>query len=171
MAFLAKEEERAKNDIGQMVAITRKSNSSQAFAQLFGSLMRSVAVTAPEGHEMLFLRQASLTVAEKLGIRLHTRRPTDPLTACYLNTAFPSVLQMVYKYSNPDIDRGAAFRNAVMANANRGGENVATGALIGAMLGGACGFRNLPSDLVRGLKDNEAIERRVDEYLQVIKLA
>lgn len=123
------------------------------------------------GHEMTFLRQASLTFAEKLGIRLSTKRPTDPLTACYLNTAFPSVLQMVYKYADAEVDRGQAFEKGVLANANRGGENVATGALIGALLGAACGFKQLPADLVQGLKGADFIEQQVDQFLSVVKIA
>ena len=46
----------------------------------------------------------------------------DPVVAWYLDSNFPTVLQMTYKY-------GADFETAVLANANCGGENVARGGL------------------------------------------
>lgn len=63
---------------------------------------------------------------------------------------------MSYKYGFGAGGEGGAtpadaFRRAVVANANRGGENVATGALIGALLGAECGYSNLPQDLLKGL--------------------
>jgi len=62
---------------------------------------------------------------------------------------------MVYKYSWNDKANSAEvtsrFREAMMANANRGGENVAPGALIGALMGAAAGQSRLPKDLLDGL--------------------
>lgn len=75
---------------------------------------------------------------------------------------------MILKYGQGHTeDKTAMFRAAAEANAMRGGENVATGALIGAMLGGACGFSNLPKDLVRGLapSQREQIRLEVDAFV------
>lgn len=47
----------------------------------------------------------------------------DPVVAWYLDSNFPTVLQMTYKY-------GADFETAVLANANCGGENVARGCFL-----------------------------------------
>ena len=44
------------------------------------------------------------------------------------------MLYMSYKYGSSG-NGEESFRNGVLANANRGGENVATGAMIGALLG------------------------------------
>lgn len=75
---------------------------------------------------------------------------------------------MVYKYSEgPDVTE--SFRRAVLANANRGGENVATGALIGALLGANCGYSRLPADLLAGLapSQREMLDKETTGFLQV----
>ena len=61
-----------------------------------------------------------------------------------------------------------AFRAGVLANANRGGENVASGALIGAVLGASCGFSGLPADLLAGLcpGQRQQIDAEVDAFLE-----
>ena len=52
------------------------------------------------------------------------------MAACYIDQSFPALLHFAYKYAdNPE--------QAVLANANAGGENVARGSLIGALLGAA----------------------------------
>jgi len=78
------------------------------------------------------------------------------------------MLVMVHKYGAADgADASAAFKRAVLANANRGGENVATGALIGALLGAECGFSKLPRGLVAGLAPSQraVIQEEVDAFV------
>lgn len=67
------------------------------------------------------------------------------------------------------INHTEAFRNAVLANANRGGENVGTGAIIGALLGAECGFARLPKDLVAGVgaKQRAMVEEDIERFLKV----
>jgi len=77
---------------------------------------------------------------------------------------------MVHKYARSD-EADLGFKAAVLANANRGGENVATGALIGAILGAHCGFSKLPSDLVRGLSRHDEIMQEIDQFLMVVPFA
>ncbi len=72
---------------------------------------------------------------------------------------------MAFKYTNNQLaDKG--FKAAVLANANRGGENVATGALIGALMGAHCGFSGLPKELVQGLARTEIdmIHGEIDQF-------
>ena len=77
---------------------------------------------------------------------------------------------MAYKYGGED---GGAFEAALYANANRGGENVATGALLGALLGGASGFAAIPAELVEGLApgQREALEAEVDAFVAASSFA
>lgn len=80
---------------------------------------------------------------------------------------------MTHKYSaGPDEDQTSSFRRAVLANAMRGGENVATGALMGAMLGGSIGFDKLPKDLVAALHPSQhaEIQQDVDAFLAAAPL-
>lgn len=78
---------------------------------------------------------------------------------------------MLDKYApGTDGDKAKAFEKAVLANANRGGENVATGALIGAMLGAECGYSNLPKQLLAGLsrKDRADLDQEVEAFMATI---
>lgn len=83
---------------------------------------------------------------------------------------------MIYKYaaaSGQDEEaKSEAFLAGVLANANRGGENVATGTLQGAVMGGACGYSNLPKSLLEGLSptDREKLDKEVDAFLASIPL-
>lgn len=75
---------------------------------------------------------------------------------------------MVYKYADSSEDDGG-FSATVLANANRGGENVATGALIGALAGAGCGFSKLPAGLVQGLAQSQQQQLRaeIDQFVEV----
>ena len=65
------------------------------------------------------------------------------------------------------------FRRGVLANANRGGENVATGALLGALLGAQCGYSGIPADLLSGLAraQRERLDREIDAFVAAVPLA
>eukprot|EP00339_Tiarina_fusa_P023809 CAMPEP_0117085280 /NCGR_PEP_ID=MMETSP0472-20121206/59969_1 /TAXON_ID=693140 ORGANISM="Tiarina fusus, Strain LIS" /NCGR_SAMPLE_ID=MMETSP0472 /ASSEMBLY_ACC=CAM_ASM_000603 /LENGTH=169 /DNA_ID=CAMNT_0004814509 /DNA_START=546 /DNA_END=1056 /DNA_ORIENTATION=- len=96
---------------------------------------------------------------------------SDPMTACYLNSSFPAALYMMYKYSTDETrDVTVAFEEGCLANANRGGENVATGSLIGALLGAECGFSNLPAKFISGLcpEQSQQIETEIDDFLDSV---
>lgn len=62
-----------------------------------------------------------------------------------------------------------AFRAAVIANTKRGGENVATGALMGAVLGASCGYSNLPKDLLTDLHKSQRpqLDNEIDKFIAV----
>lgn len=54
---------------------------------------------------------------------------SDPMVACYIDSSFPALLHFAYRYA----DYGPKM--ALLANANAGGENVARGSALGALLG------------------------------------
>ena len=60
------------------------------------------------------------------------------------------------------------FEKGVLRNANRGGENVHSGCIIGALLGAQCGFAGLPARLVDGLKDSEAIREEIAAFVEAV---
>ena len=68
---------------------------------------------------------------------------------------------MTFKYSN-------SFESGLLANANRGGENVATGTLIGALLGAKFGYSNIPQHLIEGLAQSEVIAKEIDSFISKI---
>jgi len=77
-------------------------------------------------------------------------------------------MSMVYKYADSSVDDGG-FAATVLANSNRGGENVATGALIGALAGAGCGFSNLPAELVQGLAKGQQpqLQEEIDKFVEI----
>jgi len=89
------------------------------------------------------------------------------------------MLYMSLKYGAGGTKGGAPlnaterFRSGVLANANRGGENVATGALVGALLGAQCGYSGLPKDLLRGLapSQRDQLDSEIDAFTAAVPLA
>jgi len=59
------------------------------------------------------------------------------MSACYIDSNFPTMLHLNYRYYH-------SFEEACLANANAGGENVARGSLMGALFGAAYGMKGLP---------------------------
>lgn len=120
-----------------VIALTRKSTKIKVYANAYVRLLHAV------------LRGADLRAAvEATGKELYgeaysvARRSQesagDPMVACYIESSFPALLHFAYKYAD---NVGAA----VLANANAGGENVARGSLLGALLGAAHGLPGFPA--------------------------
>jgi ADP-ribosylglycohydrolase len=60
------------------------------------------------------------------------------MVACYIDSSFPALLFIAYKYAD-------SAEQAILANANAGGENVARGSLLGALIGAYYGMDGLPN--------------------------
>ena len=56
----------------------------------------------------------------------------------------------------------------MLRNANRGGENVHSGCVVGALLGAQCGYSGLPPRLVEGLKDSAALREEIDAFVAAV---
>ena len=94
------------------------------------------------------LKQATIQAAEAIGmldlaytVQNSTR---DPMVACYIDSSFPAMLFIVYKYADD-------FEKGVLASANAGGENVARGAIVGCLLGAYHGLQGMPQWAKDGL--------------------
>jgi ADP-ribosyl-[dinitrogen reductase] hydrolase len=84
-------------------------------------------------------------------------RGRDPMTACYIDSSFPALLFFAYKYAD-DLEAG------LLANANAGGENVARGSALGALLGAAHGMAGFPPRFLE-LKERDAILVEIDRLV------
>lgn len=84
----------------------------------------------------------------------------DPMVACYIDSSFPALLHFAYKYSDSP-------EAAVLANANAGGENVARGSVLGALMGLAHGMSGWPAWTTSGLKAKGEIAAEIDAFLRV----
>lgn len=70
---------------------------------------------------------------------------------------------MVAKYGETgDIEK------AVLANANRGGENVHSGIVIGSAIGGGIGAAAIPDKLKKGLRDYGAISAEIEAFVAAV---
>jgi ADP-ribosylglycohydrolase len=64
--------------------------------------------------------------------------------ACYIRESFPAALYLAWKYADD-------FEGALVSNTMVGGDNCHRGAVVGALVGAACGFEKLPPALRDGL--------------------
>lgn len=186
VALFTADEKRTVDNIHKFVKLFRNSEKAPTYAELLGVVLRLVAIENANPKEVtksvalntfkynLVEMKASNPIRSKgFSVKAVLKDP-DSVTACYLQQTFPAVLQMVYKYTFED--KTMSFRAAVLANANRGGENVNTGAVLGAIMGAYCGFSNLPTDLVEGLAAQapqarkQELEQAIEEFLDVCPL-
>jgi len=110
------------------------------------------------------LRTVVLDVASKLGLRnfskfVQTSR-NDPMTACYIDSSFPAMLFFLYKYAD-------SVERVILANANAGGENVARGALIGAIIGAHHGMSGFPKWTINGLLAKDEILAEIEQLVTI----
>jgi len=85
----------------------------------------------------------------------------------------PSALGLACAHSAPAgseaaYDASELFESGVLANANRGGENVHAGCVIGAALGAYVGMANIPPKFVDGLHDADEIRREIDAFVEAV---
>ena len=79
------------------------------------------------------------------------------MAACYIDSSFPVFLFLTFKYAD-------SVEKAILANANAGGENVARGALVGALLGAAHGIDQFPK-WSHQLHEQQAIMQEIDNFV------
>lgn len=72
------------------------------------------------------------------------------------------MLHFGYKY-------GGDFESCLLANTNVGGENVARGQTLGALIGCAYGASRIPEHLKAGLVDSANIAKDIDAFVEAIE--
>lgn len=77
--------------------------------------------------------------------------------ACYIDQNYASLLLLAAKYTD--------FSDAVLANANAGGENVHRGLVLGALLGAQVGASGIPAKLKAGLHHHAALQKEIDSFV------
>ena len=114
----------------------RSSRRMDLIALLYSDLLSSVLQGTP-------LQQAVQDTAEKMYgstfsmLEQVSKSKTDPMVACYIDSSFPALLHFAFKYSGAKID---SAESGLLTSANAGGENVARGAALGALLGASYGY-------------------------------
>jgi len=142
--------------VRQVVQAIRKSSVLNAYADSFSDLLIEVL----HGED---LRTAVEKSGAKLGGRSQSVRDMverargDPMTACYIDSSYPALLFFAYKYAHSP-------EEALLANANAGGENVARGSLLGALMGAAHGIEGFPA-WSHELYNKEEIMSEIDAFV------
>lgn len=85
----------------------------------------------------------------------------DPMCACYIDSSFPTLLYYLHKYGENSPEE------ALIRSTNAGGENVARGALLGAVLGARHGLEKLPNRWVEGLVGEKEIRKEVNVFVDL----
>uniref|UniRef100_A0A7S3FTU6 ADP-ribosylglycohydrolase n=1 Tax=Strombidium rassoulzadegani TaxID=1082188 RepID=A0A7S3FTU6_9SPIT len=118
----------------EAIRVIRNVRAVEPFALLFSDMLVAVL----NGKD---LREVCQEAATRLGLgnleQIVKSSRSDPMVACYIDSSFPALLFIVYKYASDT-------ETAILANANAGGENVARGSLLGALVGAAHGIKQFP---------------------------
>jgi len=101
-------------------------------------------------------------MAQTLRLRRPKVQSQDEITACYLDSAVPALLDTIVKYTQTGVWQ------ALLANANTGGENVHRGSCLGAILGATSGSSQDTGEpqLVDGLYQHEQLEQEIQAFVQ-----
>ena len=146
---------------------TRRTQSVQPYLEVYTTLLTQVLVGGASvllpaieaaGHSLFgndYSVKAHIAAAEQ-------DHAADPMVACYIDSSFPALLFYAYKY-------GESLEAGVLGSANGGGENVARGSLLGALLGAAYGFeQGVPLWAKTGLHEGEQILQEIDRFLELV---
>lgn len=141
-----------------VLRVTRKSAELVGYIQLLALMMEEVfkGQGADAVAEAAYHQHFGGTLRAGVGDR-------DPIVACYIGGSFPALLHFVKKYAS------SSPREALLASANAGGENVHRGAVLGALLGAASGIGALPKDLLDDLVAKSELREEVKALLQGIR--
>ncbi|KAJ1439153.1 ADP-ribosylglycohydrolase-domain-containing protein [Ochromonadaceae sp. CCMP2298] len=138
--------------VREVVGLIRKSTVLPAYAERYADILTSVLHGTP-------IRDAISAVEPSLAANIQrTLRGGggDPMVACYIDSSYPALLFFAYKY-------GDDLEGAVLASANAGGENVARGGLLGALVGAQHGMGGFGWS--RGLREREGVEGEIEGML------
>jgi ADP-ribosyl-[dinitrogen reductase] hydrolase len=164
--------EQASEQAATTVTVTRNSRVLQQYARAWGAMVfrtvRAAAESPPEGTATPTASYAK-DMAKALGLRTPQARSTNEITACYLDSAVPAMLDTVVKYM-PSVKQ--SVWDALLENANTGGENVHRGSCLGAIWGAAAASSPsaaIEPKLVNGLYHHTELNEEIQAFLNAIQ--
>jgi len=158
-----------KSAIFDSINAIRKSKILPKYGEIYHDLLIKIIV---EGTD---LRAAILEIIDenrkffnKIGLDQRlldkysgTKQEADPMSACYIESNFPVMIMMAYKYHD-------SVGKALLACANAGGENVNRGALLGTIMGAAHGMTDELVEWSSGLRNQREYEEEIKLFLSPI---
>jgi ADP-ribosyl-[dinitrogen reductase] hydrolase len=148
--------EQAAAQSASCVRVTRNSNILEQAAAAWSQLIVESVIRPAT------VKEAAENVAKTLSMRRPQARAKDEVTACYLGSAMPSLLDSVVKYNSKSV------WTSLLSNANLGGENVHRGSVLGACLGAASSPDDNDKKLVQGLYDHDSLENEIDDFVRAV---
>jgi len=141
----------------EAIKVTRGIQSAEIYAIVLSDLIVGVV-------NGVDLRIACQEAATKIGYgdlkTMVAESLSDPMAACYIDINFRALLFIVYKYAD-------SVEKAILANANAGGENVARGSILGALIGASHGMSGFP-EWTNSLLEKEKIMTETKQFLITI---
>jgi len=156
---LFSEDENRNAEIKAAILSTRTAVDCCEYAIIYSDLIRSILLKQSS------LRDAIIEAGNKIGANIKNdvekySGSNDPMTACYIDSSFPMMLFYAYKYADDP-------EKMLLASANGGGENVARGALLGALAGAEIGFNSFSKSLIEDLVEGEAIQKEMEQFINI----
>jgi len=154
----------------QHLALTHKSARLSANLEVYANALWAVMAGAS-------LKETAATAAAQLGWDLAAvdaaglsdleviHNVFGP--ACYIGDSLPVVFFLAYRHA----DRENAFREALLANTNAGGENVHRGSALGALMGAAVGVEGIPDSFLVGLDAHEELQAEIEALAAKLEMA
>lgn len=162
-AFFAADLKAAREAVHEHINLTHRSNEVLIAGAALARILFTVAAGADlraaifeHGADWFSKRKAEQWSREPDEVVIGHR--VSP--ACYIADAFPASLYLAWKYADD-------FEAGVIANTNVGGDNCHRGAVVGALLGAACGTARVPARFVDGVYDSARLRTQIDSLLAV----
>jgi ADP-ribosylglycohydrolase len=151
--------------VQRVMGLFRKDSNGelQRYGERFGGLLSAV-ISSTEGGTPDALRKILKSAADDISFSVErsVEQKDDPMSACYLTTSYPALLHFAFKHAG-------RIDDALLASTNAGGENVARGACLGALMGAHTGREAIPSWMVEGLHGKEQLEQDIEGFVQMLK--
>ncbi len=157
-ALLAPDVKHAREAVREHINLTHRSDEVLAAGDALARILCAVAAGA-DLRETIFEHGADWFSRRKA--EQWSRDPDDVVIgqrvspACYIADAFPASLYLAWKYADD-------FEAGIVANTNVGGDNCHRGAVVGALLGAACGLAEIPSRFVDRLHDSLLLRHQLN---------
>jgi ADP-ribosylglycohydrolase len=153
----------ARAAVREHISLTHRSAEMATAGDALARILCSVAAGA-DLREALFEHGADWFSRKKAGL---WSREEDEIvigrrvsSACYISEAFPASLYLAWKYAED-------FEAGVTANTNVGGDNCHRGAVVGALLGAACGTAGIPSKFTDLIFDAPRLRSQISQIVDV----
>jgi hypothetical protein len=146
----------------QAAACARVTRNSPILERSAAAWSRLVYGVLNDDDALSKTEQLALNTARSLGLR--KPQPRDAMTACYLDSAMPALLDGVVKYAG-----SSSVWDALLVNANTGGENVHRGSCLGAVLGASLpADKTLEPRLQQGLYNHRELQNEIDDFVKAV---